>query len=282
MPRVVPSGSNVPCCLLAKGRRANLEPRSITTPGRRPTIDAAESRPCGIRGASVRLHAEAVPLGLCPVRSDDHRFGMDAPSRNQSASSAAPAAWPMLPPLPAEHTAPPMATKEVTHVKTKRLTCRLLTRRIPVLVAVGVATAALGVGTAFAASGGAGTVSMTEHFSGVIEETNTPNPCTGETGTLTLTATNAVSHVTYNANGFWSTFTAEGVGTFVPDNDSLPTGSGHFTFSDSETGNLSSYTSTGTFTVRIGGVLVRNTFHISVSATGITTTFDKPLLLGCN
>lgn len=150
------------------------------------------------------------------------------------------------------------------------------------MVAFGVATAALGVGTAFAAPGGAGTVSMTQHFSGVIEEISTLNQCTGDMGTLTLTATNAVSHVTYNANGMRSTFTAEGVGTFVPDDTSLPAGSGHFTFSDTENSNLRNDTTTGAFTVRIGGVLVRDTFHISVSATGITTSFERPLLMGCN
>jgi hypothetical protein len=52
----------------------------------------------------------------------------------------------------------------------------------------------------------------------VIDQEQTVNPCTSQSGMLTLTATNAVEHVTYNANGFWSTFTAEGTATFAPDN----------------------------------------------------------------
>ena len=44
-------------------------------------------------------------------------------------------------------------------------------------------------GTALAGAGGVGTVSLTEHFDGVIDQEHSQNPCTGAWGTFTLTAT---------------------------------------------------------------------------------------------
>jgi hypothetical protein len=150
-------------------------------------------------------------------------------------------------------------------------------RRVLTALALTLAVGALSAGVALAAPGGAGTVSLTDHFSGVIDQEHTTNPCTNAPGELTLTATNAVEHVTFNANGFWATFTAEGTATFAPD-DNSPVASGHFTVWDGENGNLQNHTATGTFTVHIDGVRMRETFHESVSASEISISFDKPAL----
>ena len=149
-------------------------------------------------------------------------------------------------------------------------------RRFLTALAIALVTGALAAGAALAAPGGAGTVSITDHFSGVIDQEQTVNPCTGQSGMLTLTATNAVEHLTYNANGFWSTFTAEGTATFAPDNGTPV--SGHFTAWDGENGNLKNGTATGTFTIHLGGLMMHETFHESVSASGHSISFDKPML----
>ena len=54
--------------------------------------------------------------------------------------------------------------------------------------------------------------------------------------------------------------------------------SGHFAVWDGENGNLQNQTATGTFNVHIDGVTVHETIHMSLSASGISTSFDKPVL----
>jgi len=149
-------------------------------------------------------------------------------------------------------------------------------RRLLIAVTAVLAVANLAVASASAAAGGAGTVSITEHFSGVIDQESTVNPCTGQSGILTLDATNAVAHVTTNANGFWATFTAEGTATFAPAKGSPI--SGHFTAWDGENGNLQNGTATMTFTVHLGGITMHETAHMSVSANGVSLSFDKSML----
>ena len=148
--------------------------------------------------------------------------------------------------------------------------------RLLIGLMAGLAFAALSVGAVSAAPGGAGTVSMTEHFSGVIDQESTTNPCTGQPGMLTLDATNAVAHVTTNANGFWATFTAQGTATFAPINGTPI--SGHFTAWDGENGNLQNGTATMTLTIHLGGLAMHETAHMSVSASGISLSFDKSKL----
>lgn len=150
-------------------------------------------------------------------------------------------------------------------------------RRFLIVVTAALAVAGLAVGSASAAPGGAGTVSMTQHFSGVIDQEPSVNPCTGEPGVITLDAKNAVAHVTTNANGFWATFTAEGTATFAPTNGTPI--SGHFTIWDGENGNLQNGTATMTATVHIDGITMHETAHMSVSASGITLSFDKSVLV---
>jgi hypothetical protein len=118
---------------------------------------------------------------------------------------------------------------------------------------------------------------MTEHFSGVIDQEPSVNPCTGESGVITLDAKNAVAHVTTNANGFWATFTAEGTATFAP-TSGTPI-SGHFTAWDGENGNLQNGTATMTFTIHIDNLTMHETAHMSVSASGISLSFDKSVLV---
>ena len=126
----------------------------------------------------------------------------------------------------------------------------------------------LGTLAASSAVASVGTVSETDHFSGVLGQETTTNPCTNGPGVLTLDAKTAVAHMTTNDNGFWATFTAQGTATFDPDN--APPVSGHFTAWDRENGNLKNGTATGTFTVHIDGVMMHETFHESMSATGLT------------
>jgi hypothetical protein len=150
-------------------------------------------------------------------------------------------------------------------------------RRLLLTVAFTLAIGAFAAGVAVAAAGGAGTVSVTNHFHGVIDQEQSVNPCTGESGLFTLDATNAVEHITTNSNGFWATFTAEGVATFAPDSGSPITG--HFAVWDGENGNLQNQTATGTFNVHIDGVTMHETIHMSLSASGASISFDKPVLV---
>jgi hypothetical protein len=149
-----------------------------------------------------------------------------------------------------------------------------MARRFLTAVVAVLATGALAAGAALAS---AHTVSVTNHFHGVIDQEQSVNPCTGESGLFTLDATNAVEHITTNDNGFWATFTAEGTATFAP--DSGPTISGHFAVWDGENGNLQNETATGTFNVHIDDVTMHETIHMSLSASGASISFDRPVLV---
>lgn|SRR6266550_9325614 len=141
-----------------------------------------------------------------------------------------------------------------------------------------------------ASAAGAGAVSFTQHLSNVVvDQEATANPCTGASGTLTLTADNGVAHITILTSGqgagtFWATFTATGPASFVPDDPSQPSYSGKFTIWDGENGNLNNQvaTFTGTFhlTGTDGSILrLHETAHMNVSASGIGgISFDKPVL----
>jgi hypothetical protein len=150
-------------------------------------------------------------------------------------------------------------------------------RRLLLTVALALAVGMLATGAALASAGGAHTVSVTNHFQGVIDQEQSVNPCTGESGLLTFTADNAVEHITTNDNGFWATFTAEGTLTFAPDNGTPI--SGHFAIWDGENGNLQNETATGTFNVHIDDVTMHETIHMSLSASGASISFDRPVLV---
>jgi hypothetical protein len=137
-------------------------------------------------------------------------------------------------------------------------------------------------GAALADSGGVGTVSITEHFPGLVlvPPTASPNPCTGAPGTFSVIATNAVGHFTVNANGFWDTFTAEGAATFVPADSSQPTLTGRVTTWDGESGNLNNYEATNILVTRIGTVLMKDVGHVTYfpATNTVSVAFDKPTL----
>jgi hypothetical protein len=150
-------------------------------------------------------------------------------------------------------------------------------------VLVVAAVALLTAATAGAA--GAGAVSFTQHIQNEVLFTDTEgNPCTGDAGTFTATARNGIFHITTLANGtFWATFTAEGTGTFVPDDPAAPSGSGHFAVWDGDNLNLHNSTETSTFNLVVflsdgSRVTMHETFHMNTSASGGSITFDKPRL----
>src|SRR5437016_3950084 len=150
--------------------------------------------------------------------------------------------------------------------------------------AVGVAASAL-MAASMAVASGVSTVSDTQIIKNqVLVSEATTQPCSGMPGTHTLVARNAVAHVTFNANGFWATFTAEGWASFTPNDPSQPSGLGRFTVWDGENGNLKNATETATFRVRVrfsdGSVVIEHeVVHMSISANGINSiSFDKPRL----
>jgi hypothetical protein len=138
---------------------------------------------------------------------------------------------------------------------------------------------------AVAAGAGAGAVSFTQTFKNVTEVSTDVNPCTGAPGTLTLTY-NGVFHVTQLTSGigagtFWATGTQTGTFTFVPFDASQPTYTGRFTAWFGDNDNLRNDAETSTLRVRgigsDGSVLRFHVVeHMSVSASGVTLTFEKP------
>jgi hypothetical protein len=141
-------------------------------------------------------------------------------------------------------------------------------------------------GSALAASNGAGTETITEHFSNeVLFSEPTVNPCTGEHGMLTAIAKNGKVHATSQADGeFWATGTFAGTVTVTPDQPGGVSASGHFTswFGVSLNQKNSVEHSTGTFhlTGSDGStVKIHMVEHISTNAKGeITVSFEKARL----
>jgi hypothetical protein len=124
-------------------------------------------------------------------------------------------------------------------------------------------------------------VSFTQTIHDVSQTFPSNNPCTGATGTLTITY-NAVFHVTIDTTTGTGhmTETMAGSFVFVPDDATLPTLTGHFASWDGENQNIQNFTATATFNFHgtgsdgshVGGHFL---FHISVSATGVTIQFSK-------
>jgi hypothetical protein len=138
-------------------------------------------------------------------------------------------------------------------------------------------------GSALAASNGAGTETITEHFRNeVLFSEPTVNPCTGEPGTLTDIAKNGKVHTTTQADGeLWVTGTFVGSATFTPHEPGGVSASGHFTtwFGVSLNQKNSVEHSTGTFhlTGSDGSTFKMHTVErISTNAKGeITVSFEK-------
>ena len=126
-----------------------------------------------------------------------------------------------------------------------------------------------------------GAITFTETFHNVTESFPDVNSCTGDPGTVTITY-NGVVHVTQLPNGT-SHFTVTRTGhfVFVPDDPSLPTGTGRFTIWAGFNSNKQNAAGTVTFTVHVtGSDGSKQTFHLtehfSVSTSGIVNAFSKP------
>lgn len=132
---------------------------------------------------------------------------------------------------------------------------------------------------------GAGAVSFTQNFHNATETDVDANPCTGVPGTVTLTY-DGVFHVTELTSGIgagtdWATGTMTGDFSFVPFDSSQPSYTGHFTSWFGENDNLHNGTATSTFMIHGTGsdgstIQFHEVDHLSVSATGVTVSFDKP------
>jgi hypothetical protein len=134
-----------------------------------------------------------------------------------------------------------------------------------------------------AQASGAGAVSVTQTFHNATQSFPSPNPCTGAPGTLTLTE-NGVAHFTFLTSGVgagtgWGTFTATGTLVFAQVDGVIFTG--HFTVWDGQNFNLENYAATSILVVHATGsdgssLTFHDVAHMSVSASGITLSFDKP------
>jgi hypothetical protein len=129
------------------------------------------------------------------------------------------------------------------------------------------------------------TETETIHFSDTDVEADV-NPCSGATGTLTF-AFSGVVHTTALDNGtFHETSTVQGTFTFVPDDPSQPTYSGHATFWDGENENSKNFTATFTGNIVLRGsdgsrITDHARFHITVNANGTVTSFIDAERLTC-
>jgi hypothetical protein len=152
--------------------------------------------------------------------------------------------------------------------------------RGPALAVVAAASLALLL-TSTALAGAAGAVTVTQTFHNATTSFPSVNPCTGETGSVELTY-NGVAHATLLANGTGHmTFTGTGEFVFTPDDPAAVTYTGHLTAWDGENANLKNYAGTSTFVVHATGsdgstLTYHDVAHFSVSASGITISFDKP------
>lgn len=135
-----------------------------------------------------------------------------------------------------------------------------------------------------ASPGGRGTVTETTHeHNVVVNSEESPNPCTGEAGTITMTASNGVFHVTFfeTSDEFWVTGTFEGTATFTPENPAGVSATGHFTAWFGASGNNKNEVEHSTFSVNLKAsdgshITVHATTHVSTNALGeVTVSFEK-------
>ena len=134
-----------------------------------------------------------------------------------------------------------------------------------------------------AQASGAGAVSVTQTFHNATQTFASVNPCTAVPGTLTITY-NGVVHFTVLTSGVgagtgWGTFTA--TGTFIFAGTDGVGFTGHVTACDGQNFNLQNFAATSIFVVHGTGsdgssLTFHDVAHFSVSASGITLSFDKP------
>jgi hypothetical protein len=113
----------------------------------------------------------------------------------------------------------------------------------------------------------------------VVDVRADSNPCTGDTGTLTMTY-NDIFHGTINKTGSWFAGTVEGTIEFAPDNPAAVTYSGHFAAWFGDENNLRNDVEHSTFNAHLTGtdgttVGVHDNAQAAMNANGvITVSFD--------
>lgn len=136
------------------------------------------------------------------------------------------------------------------------------------------------------AGAGAGAMQMKCSYHNATDTFVDYVPCTDIPANITLTY-NGVLHAVGLTSGvgagtFWATGTETGTAYAAPLDPSLPTYTGHFTTWFGDNNNLHNGSETSTFSVKLTGsdgssVVFHEVQHLSVSASGITTSFDKPV-----
>ena len=184
----------------------------------------------------------------------------------------------------------------MTHSKRSALGAGLLALAVAALLLIGGAPTAHANGSSpdctpwLAGSGsGAGAMHMQCTFHNAVEVVDDVVPCgpyAGAPATITITY-NGVLNVTEltagkGAGTFWATGTQTGRFVAIPADPSLPTYSGHTTSWFGDNNNLRNGSETSTFMVHATGsdgssFTFHDVEHLSVSATGVTTSFDKPV-----
>ncbi len=133
---------------------------------------------------------------------------------------------------------------------------------------------------------GAGAVNYTQTFHNATDSFPAANPCTGDPAMITMTY-NGVFHVTELTSGrgagtLWATGTQAGDIVITPSDPSLPTYTGHFAAWFGDNNNLQNGVETSTISIHATGsdgstLDYHDVEHLSVSATGVTVSFDKPV-----
>lgn len=147
---------------------------------------------------------------------------------------------------------------------------------------VGIVAVLTLVSATAALAGGNGAQTFTQIDKNVVEvDPGNQNPCSGAVGTLTLTY-NDVFHGTVLTNGTsWFTGTITGSLSFVPDDVSNPSYTGHFSQWFGDENNLRNGVESSTFNVTAQGsdgshLNFHDTAVAVVNANGvITVSFDK-------
>jgi hypothetical protein len=107
------------------------------------------------------------------------------------------------------------------------------------------------------------------------------NPCTGDTGTVTLLFTHQVYHINVNgASDAWDTGTSNGTASFVPDDSSKPSGQGTWTnwFGDSFNAQNFVQHFTMNFDIHLSNgqtATFHENGHVSFTPNGPAVSFDK-------
>jgi hypothetical protein len=142
---------------------------------------------------------------------------------------------------------------------------------------VSIPTLALGASSAVA--GGNGATTFTDNQHGVIDVFASPNPCTGDPGTVSAVE-NQIFHGTINKTGSWFTGTVEGQFTFTPTDPSKVSYTGHFATWFGDENNLHNGVQHSTFNVNATGTDGSHLqFHDNAQATlnangTVTVSFD--------